>query len=475
MNCYFIFLFYILFRLKSALSIDNIFNFTLSKVQELNNGNFIVLTEKGIYVFNSEFNQKINELPFPEAIEEKYFFSSFISKYPYEDTIIMIYNNTLVIYENENFSYPTNLSNEQTKNCSNLIPFKIENEKYFLLGYIKNSFFHFVCYNIIYDDSLSLNYKNTFDTHININKQNKISCNIFNSINDNNNLICTHQKDYGIINISLFYLDNNLNITFNKTKKYEDFPPLENINLYLSNNNINALVCYKNMNTQGINCFYYNKITEQISEKKNYTKECKSHNINFLKLFHSQKTKEYIFICFDYQETYTLVKFDENLNFINVINSKYNNSNYDYYGINYYSLLFLEKNNSYAFLLNFNSKNTKLYILPEKFSQNKTIDEIYDEYNLITSLTFIEQINNVIFCENHQNSSFNFQKINCIRNNILNRNINLSSIIYLDNGDLLQINNGIIYQITTTENQKNIKYNNISTIDFGECETILKN
>ena len=36
--------------------------------------------------------------------------------------------------------------------------------------------------------------------------------------------------------------------------------------------------------------------------------------------------------------------------------------------------------------------------------------------------------------------------------------------------DLIVENNDIIFQITTTENQKNNNYSNISNIDLGECE-----
>ena len=40
--------------------------------------------------------------------------------------------------------------------------------------------------------------------------------------------------------------------------------------------------------------------------------------------------------------------------------------------------------------------------------------------------------------------------------------------------DLIATDNDILYQITTTENQKNNNYSNISTINLGECENKLK-
>ena len=72
-------------------------------------------------------------------------------------------------------------------------------------------------------------------------------------------------------------------------------------------------------------------------------------------------------------------------------------------------------------------------------------------------------------------SSFNDKIINNIKNNIINGNINLSNLIEGDKEDLLLKTNNILYQITSTENQKNNEYNNISTIDLGECENLLKN
>jgi surface protein len=43
-----------------------------------------------------------------------------------------------------------------------------------------------------------------------------------------------------------------------------------------------------------------------------------------------------------------------------------------------------------------------------------------------------------------------------------------------ENKDIIKIENNILYQITSSFNQRNIKYNNISTIDLLECESIIK-
>ena len=76
---------------------------------------------------------------------------------------------------------------------------------------------------------------------------------------------------------------------------------------------------------------------------------------------------------------------------------------------------------------------------------------------------------------NYQNSSIKDQIINNIREDIINGNIDLSNVLNGNKTDLLIKNNDTYYQITSSDNQKNNKYNNISTILLGECEKILKN
>ena len=56
---------------------------------------------------------------------------------------------------------------------------------------------------------------------------------------------------------------------------------------------------------------------------------------------------------------------------------------------------------------------------------------------------------------------------------ILNGQIDFSNIINGQNNNLVMEDNNIIYEITTSNN--NNSYNNISTINLGNCENILKN
>ena len=63
-----------------------------------------------------------------------------------------------------------------------------------------------------------------------------------------------------------------------------------------------------------------------------------------------------------------------------------------------------------------------------------------------------------------------------LKENIINGNLSslLTNLVNGTKEDLIAEYKDITYQLTTTENQKNGSYNNISTVDLGECEDKLK-
>ena len=67
--------------------------------------------------------------------------------------------------------------------------------------------------------------------------------------------------------------------------------------------------------------------------------------------------------------------------------------------------------------------------------------------------------------------------INNIINDIINGNLEniLDSLINGEEDDLIIKEDDVIFQLTTTENQNENEYNNISSINLGNCETILRN
>ena len=61
-----------------------------------------------------------------------------------------------------------------------------------------------------------------------------------------------------------------------------------------------------------------------------------------------------------------------------------------------------------------------------------------------------------------------------IKNGLINGSINISKVLGIEKKDISINDNNILYQITSSDNQKNIKNDNISNILLGKCEDILK-
>ena len=118
-----------------------------------------------------------------------------------------------------------------------------------------------------------------------------------------------------------------------------------------------------------------------------------------------------------------------------------------------------------------NCKESQIY----KFEYNNICYENDTFLNNDKNYFSFENIFNINFQKNStSNPSINDEIINIIKTNIINDNLDLSNLIEGDKEDLMFKTQNILYQITTTENQKKNEYNNITTIDFGECENIIK-
>ena len=87
----------------------------------------------------------------------------------------------------------------------------------------------------------------------------------------------------------------------------------------------------------------------------------------------------------------------------------------------------------------------------------------------------IDIFNNICKIKNRNNSTIKSHIISCIREELVNGTMApLLSKVLDDNEDLFIQDNDIIYQITSTFNQANNKYMNLSIIRLDECETLLK-
>ena len=135
----------------------------------------------------------------------------------------------------------------------------------------------------------------------------------------------------------------------------------------------------------------------------------------------------------------------------------------------------------------FSSCPDGIYNLGDKICIENDIENSSNYINNDTSIDSSNYINNDISIDSYIDYFNNYIKSNNnstdkesiyinIRNKIINGNLDdfITDIIEKGKEDLIIKENNIIYQITSTYNQKNNEYTNISIIDLGLCENKLK-
>ena len=157
---------------------------------------------------------------------------------------------------------------------------------------------------------------------------------------NNDNIICANFEKDGNLSISIFNLENfSNNLTFTYFINIYSQNDIFNLIIEISKDNSKALICYYNVIDLYINCLIfniYNNSVEEVYRYMNYNLlAIYNFNINFLKIFHSINTKEYIITAIEYlTPNYIIVKLDENFISYNYLNGSFNIDNY--YDIFYY-------------------------------------------------------------------------------------------------------------------------------------------
>ena len=123
-----------------------------------------------------------------------------------------------------------------------------------------------------------------------------------------------------------------------------------------------------------------------------------------------------------------------------------------------------------------NIKSTENFVIDEDYenTERNTVDKIDNKsdevYQNFSSIDFFKN-NKKINDENLSNDKI----IELIKKDLLNGSLDSLLVNVTEfNQDLIVEDNDIIFQITTTKNQKNNNYSNISNINLGECEDRLK-
>ena len=521
-----IYLFYhtLLILFKPILLDEILFEFKFSNFLELNNQNYFICTEKGIYMYDSELKNQLLQYNFTTEITEKDDFK-FVTMSQYSDeeggAIIALYKNKFYFFSSSGdniIDCDINIEQQKEKYYT-LVPYVNNTEHIFINCYLdQNDKLNIYIYNInstqksIYlkmNASLSLpeppgKSKNVLTT-------NWLSCNIMESNKYGKVLTCFYMIK-NVFSLCSFNIDE-LSIIADLSELFNEEVSPNFIKSEISEDKTNALICYLDQAENNGYCINYNINEHKISKEVKYINSCLRDYFSS-KIFYSKKTKQFIFACYNYMTNFTFIKFDEYF-ISNEASSIYITSKKVYdCTIQFFSIIYLQNIKSYSFLPSCNDNTingTKYYSLSDDFNHAVKID-----YNtqIISSLnndsissSYIESSINenkdeIIILEEsnkcpddflYKNKKSNeclktcnysqFLNDNCFINHLTSENINIitKEIRYIINNTDINQNTNIviewenaIYQIISSLNMNVNENKNISIIDFGECETILK-
>ena len=540
----FIYFLIILYLIRRTLFQEKLFEFKYSKFFELYNGNYLLCTEDGIYIYDYEFKKNLSDYKFTTKIQsrEDFEFVSF-AQYSIEDggKIIVLYKEKIYFLEQSGsiiIESPFNVT--QTGSYYTLVPYKDGREYYFIVGYLNYKIyigyykFDIQTKSIFMINMLGPNIPNNYNCEQE-SSLNGFSCNIMCSKKFGKVLTCFYER-VNFFGVTSFYIGNFSIIEELPTLNDKTVFPLM-IHSDISEDKSKALICHLESSSKDGYCSYYDINEHKLSNLTKYSDNC-SRFPSTLNIFYSKRSKEYICSCYSYLSTFTIVKFDENFNiiksdnniqlsgcsfeFVSIIYS-YQNNNYslisscgEYNAIKLYTLqdifnplekpfwsyiisesniinnkqnlktTFIKNTNIKNYLSNyiytniktdiFAKSNKKYYYDEEKNEkiileegQPCPVDFLYENKNTkecLKTCNYIELLNNRCYINNVTKENFDI-----ITKEI--RNIINNTYITSDTNIVIEGSNSL-YQIISSLNMNDNKNKNISIIDFGECEIILK-
>ena len=507
---YFFFLFISLIIYSSCIT-----DFDYHQKLRLNNGNYLIMSAQGIYLYNEDFSIKKNITIFKSRLlnSNNDVFKVDMAQFLTEDNgfiICLIRNETYILSNNATLLYHTTLNYIKNYNYYRIIPYgHLNNENYYVIITIEEN--NILIRKYIYDSLMNNLFQITsYKYSINSIHFDGISCLLMNYLK-NKVITCFYNQEnklhYKVFNISNFEIIKGFEGEIPIKLSYQGAYLVSSV---ITNRREKAVCC--SIYYGSLQCFGYNIKNNEftsgdaITPSMNY---CKDEFIN-LQLEYFPETDEFLFGCKGEGNYFYIGKYSSDFNFTNYgkidieIPSGCDSPNSFHFiyssNVEKYSLLADMGECVNERIINLNSINISSHILIfGHMNMNKTkciynyfydINNIYqctennscpsefpflnEEKQCIKNCTIINLFNKACFINNDDNK-IKDEIINNIKNAITSHSIDtILDKIILENNDIIISEKNIKYQITTSLNQNTKEYNNISTINFGECENILK-
>ena len=143
----FLIIFFLFFISNSFISCERHTDFDYPIKKRLNNGNYLVMTTQGIYLYNEEFTSKIDKVIFESRLIESnnYAYSEDIAQFLSEDggyIICLIRNETYILSKSANFQAHKTLDYISFRVIYQIIPYSGSDNNYYfaIISIIKNTF-----------------------------------------------------------------------------------------------------------------------------------------------------------------------------------------------------------------------------------------------------------------------------------------------------------------------------------------------
>ena len=450
---------------------------------ELNNGKVLIFFENGIYIYNSELSQEINNFGYQTGLT----FSddndlNLINLSKFDDGIVVsIIKTYLYIFSSAGEClYNTDLKEDlEGASYYSLVPHKIDgNNYYYAIAYISSSSklkIYYYSFNIDNKTNTQIDYLEYSHSDSNYeiyDNNNGLTCELMSPLNSEKILTCFYAiaNPYALAATS-FYLNNSISQCYSMPIIYLSNIQPGYFKSDVNNDKTKALICYSASGTGG-RCTFYNINNNTFSEDKKYFNSCQNQPKG-IHVDYFEKAKEFIFSCSDTGSGLTIMKFDENENAIEWGNSAIN-KNYNFQSTLYsYSILFLPKYPQYSII--FTTKDDAKcnhYLLPSKFNPS-TIYEITEGINtdeLVTRTSYITTTSSFISTK----TSLITKKTSLKSSIMINKNTEFYSSLI----DLTSFSKSTVFEKETdffTENENINDYQECSTFKNGDIKCLYCN
>ena len=408
--------FLIIFLINSIKADEIVFEFKHTDFFQLINDNYILCTEKGIYLYDSKLKNKISEHNFTtEVSSASDFYFVNIDQFSLNDggNIIILYKDKFYFYSKEGeYLFSTDLPFQQTGTSYTLVPYKEEEQLNVIIGYSgsnKNTMIGY--YNInIFNKTLS----EIITTNITLRTNSKypqystqadFRCQLMESYTYGKVLTCFYV-------VNNYFCVNSYNIESNFT---------ETLNYSLCDQNLKtnyiksaitpekdkAIICCTFTDQKQVVCNCYDINEHKFISTKTFGVNIQL-NIFAINVFYSKKTKEFIASGYDYNGNFTISIFDSDLNTKKdenkneICNPNFHVSKCQ---VNYFSIIFFSELNNYSLMTScYNNSGIKSIILPESCKPTEIIPSSninddhksysYEEVSITTNMKTIYSLVN---------------------------------------------------------------------------------